>query len=371
MTDDKIKEEGLETADELEDSFAEYFQDLPDEDSSEEQTPKKHKKVGPDILAISKTKDEGFKIKDVVAVNKPEETEEPSEDHKVVKPQKTVLSGTHKRTHKSMAVIGGAVTILALVGALTIIIGLVFGARSVLSGEKKRNELEWKIYPLLMLDPATFEQPMQLDQTILLKACMWQTVLENRTSYSYDENMMLLVPASDLDVAAKKLFGDGVTLNHQTLSDGYEFFYIYDEDNKTYQIPVSTQTAGYTPKIVKSSKTDKNELTLIVGYVPPTSLWNISEDGSSTEEIPEKYMYYVLEKLKGNNYIISAVRDIPVDELPDNLKVASQFSLNQGSAYNNYNEVFDDYINSENETPTDVESPTDATPTDVTSGTDA
>lgn len=385
---------------ELEDSFAGFFSEEEEMTFSEKGKKRRRNKSGPDILAVSEEADPGFVITEVVALDtgdeivtigeeaeteifeheeeeKSEETSvseekpdahaenegsENEEEETVVvdlsaenaeeaeKPKKKILFPNakkyigHKRKHKYAATIGAVLIGLAVLGAISlcsILFGL--GAR-VLDNTSQKEEFEWKIYPLLMFDPATFEDPNQLDEKFILKTALWSTLLENRTKYSYDEMGMLLVPASDLDVAAKSLYGDGVTLKHQTFSEGYDFFYIYDEDTDTYSVPIMGQMASYVPEVVDIAK-EGNIYTLIVGYVAPVTLWNVSEDGSS-ESVPDKYLYYDLEKIDRGNYIIKSVRRIPEDELPDDLEVSDMQSLN-ATQYFDYDEIQQEYMEQE------------------------
>lgn len=284
-----------------------------------------------------------------------EEPQETAEEEKVQlsaeekpKKQKKVLFARakkvikKKRSHQYVAAIGAALIVLAIVGAISVIsLGVRFVGR-ILDNTDQKEAFEWKIYPILMLDPATFDDPSKLDEVFLLKTAMWSTLLENRSIYTYDENGMLLVPASDLDVAAKKLYGDAVTLVHQTYVEEYEYYYIYDPDTNTYSVPISSQTAGYTPKVAKIMK-NGDIYTLIVGYVEPTTLWNVSEHGASTESVPSKYLYYDLQKVKGGNFIIKSIRNIPLEELPADLKTSSQHTLNQ-TQYIDYDQVYQQYI---------------------------
>ena len=401
---------------ELEDSFSGFFS-REEEVSVPKGKRRRHKSAGPDILAVSDNEqDDGFIIKEVVAVEgketakhteeaaeaaaeepaQPEnctaeaeqtapetaqpaeesaaeetaeaeqsaeepaaetaetaeaeqpfeEPQETAEEEKVQlsaeekpKKQKKVLFARakkvikKKRSHQYVAAIGAALIVLAIVGAISVIsLGVRFVGR-ILDNTDQKEAFEWKIYPILMLDPATFDDPSKLDEVFLLKTAMWSTLLENRSIYTYDENGMLLVPASDLDVAAKKLYGDAVTLVHQTYVEEYEYYYIYDPDTNTYSVPISSQTAGYTPKVAKIMK-NGDIYTLIVGYVEPTTLWNVSEHGASTESV---------QKVKGGNFIIKSIRNIPLEELPADLKTSSQHTLNQ-TQYIDYDQVYQQYI---------------------------
>ena len=138
-----------------------------------------------------------------------------------------------KRKHRYVAAVGAALIVLDLVGSISVVSFLVNFTGRLIENTSQKERFEWKVYPLLMLDPATFDDPNQLDEVFILKTALWSTLLENRSVYSYNENGLLVVPASDLDVAAKKLYGSGVTLKHQTFSEGYEYFYVYDEETNT------------------------------------------------------------------------------------------------------------------------------------------
>ena len=129
-------------------------------------------------------------------------------------------------------------------------------------------------------------------------------------------------------------------------AEGYDFFYLYNEETKTYSVPIMGQTASYVPKVVDIAK-DGDFYTLIVGYVAPTTLWNVSEDGSS-ESVPDKYLYYDLEKIENGNYIIKSVRRIPEDELPEDLEVSDMQSLN-ATQYFDYDEIQQEYMEQEME----------------------
>lgn len=379
---------------EFEDSFAGFFSEEEEIKASGKGKKRRKNKNGPDILAVSEGTDEGFVIEEVVALDtgkevvtikeetaeeniehedehgseeepekadahaEKEESEETSEEEIVVdlspeadaeqpKKKKVLFASakkhiSKKRKHKYAATVGAVLIGLALIGAISFCSFVInLGAR-VLDNTSQKEEFEWKIYPLLMFDPATFEDPSQLEEVFVLKTSLWSTLLENRTKYAYDENGMLLVPASDLDVAAKRLYGSAVTLKHQTFSEGYDFFYLFDDETNTYSVPIMGQTAGYAPKVVDISK-DGNIYTLIVGYVAPTTLWNVSEDGS-TESVPDKYLYYDLEKLEKGEFIIRSVRRIPEDELPEDLEVSDMQSLN-ATQYFDYDAIQQEQMN--------------------------
>lgn len=377
-------------------------------ESNKKNKKRRKNKSGPDILAVSEEQDPGFVIAEVVAIDtgdelvqikeepaevseeEPEETsgDEKSEDSSEEEKEETAdddeiveddedediivvdlspeeesepehygeASAANKkpffakakkhinsrRTHKYAATIGAVLIVLALIGAVSVLSVLVNLGMRVLDNTSQKEAFEWKIYPLLMFDPATFDDPKQLDEEFVLKTALWSALLENKTKYNYDEYGYLLVPASDLDVAAKSLYGDGITLKHKSFAEGYDYAYTYYEDTNTYTVPVMGQSAGYIPKVVEISK-EGPIYTLIVGYVAPTTLWSVSEDGSS-ESVPDKYLYYDLEKVAGNDYIVRSVRNIPADELPDDLEVSDVSSMNS-TQYIDYDAIQQEQMN--------------------------
>ena len=257
--------------------------------------------------------------------------------HEIIKMTQNLL--WNRRKHRWAAPVGLVVIILAMIGFISVIIGgLNLGAR-VIDNTKEKEMFAWKIYPLLIFDPAAFDDPSQLDSVFLLKTALWKTLLENRTKYSYNDDGMLVVPASDLNVAAKSLYGDSVKLTHQTFSEGYEYYYIYDESTGAYLVPVMGQTAEYTPEVVRITKTE-DTYTLLVGYVTQSTLWNMDTEGNLNETVPSKYMYYDLEKIDGDSYIITAVREVPAEEVPETETSGAQQQLNEtryGEILENYN----------------------------------
>lgn len=274
----------------------------------------------------------------------------------------------NRRKHRWAAPVGLVVIILAVIGFIAVIIGGLNLSARVIDNTKEKETFAWKIYPLLIFDPAAFDDPSQLDHVFLLKTALWKTLLENRTKYSYNDDGMLVVPASDLNVAAKSLYGDTVKLDHQTFSEGYEYYYIYDESISAYLVPVMGQTAEYTPDVVRITKTE-DTYTLLVGYVTQSTLWNMDTEGNLKETFPSKYMYYDLKKLGKDNYIITAVREVPADEVPETENSDTQQQLNETrygeilGSYGNtasYNSTVEKYLSSGASEPVSGESQTES-----------
>lgn len=321
----QIKEEPADeekTKEPTEEAVLEHEEE-PEEKPEEENTEKADAQAKNSEPEEAKESDEEEVIVDL---SKAEEPEEPKEKKKVLF-ENAKKHINKRRKHKYVATVGMVLIALAVIGSIALCSVLITLGARLLDNTNQKEAFEWKVYPLLMFDPATFEDPKQLDEELLLKSALWATLFENRTKYSYDDFGYLLVPASDLDVAAKSLYGNNITLEHKTFAEGYDYTYTYYEETNTYTVPVMGQTASYTPKVVDIKK-NGDIYTLIVGYVSPTTLWSVSEEGSS-EGVPDKYLYYDLEKIDRGSFIIKSVRTIPEDELPEDLEVSDMQFMNQ------------------------------------------
>lgn len=215
----------------------------------------------------------------------------------------------HRRKNKFAAPIGGVFILLAVIGLISIIASSVKLTGKILDNSGQIAEFENKIKPVLMFDPVPFDDIANVDNESLLQSSVWSALMNgDKNSFTYSDNGMLLLPSSDVDVACAKLFGSTPKLEHKTFGD-YEMTYYYDEDTKTYHIPVMVQVAFYTPQVEKiSQKGDK--VSLVVGYLPPGNVWSTDITGNKYNPTPDKYMLYELVEEKGE-YHITAIKDPP------------------------------------------------------------
>lgn len=214
-----------------------------------------------------------------------------------------------RRKNKYAAPIGGIFIILAAIGLITVMVQSFNMTRKIMDNSSQLERFENILRPVIMFDPVPFDNVEQADETMLLKSSVWSAILDkaNRDEFDYSDGIMQLT-ASDIDVACAKLFGASVKLNHHTFGD-YDSTYYYDQDTKTYQIPLTVQTEFYTPKIQEVSSKD-DIVSLVVGYIPPENPLTSAIKGQSKKESPDKYMTYELKKVK-NNYYVKAIKYPP------------------------------------------------------------
>ena len=220
-----------------------------------------------------------------------------------------------RRKGKGFAVLGAAVFVFAIVGLVTTVIASINWTSAILDNTEEKQKLEAMIQPVIMFDPLTFDSPQQADPVSILKTSLWSTLLsKERNAYLNGEQGALVVPVSDVDVQAAKLFGPDLKLQHQSFGD-WEMQYTLDEEQQAYLVPIVAQMSVYTAKIQKITPKGGDIIELQVAYIPPGTLWTTDAEGNRYEPTPDKVMLMELKKVKGGyGYNVLSLKDMPTDQ---------------------------------------------------------
>lgn len=226
-----------------------------------------------------------------------------------------------KRRRRYAAPVGGLFLVLALVGVIAVVIFSINLTSAVLDNSNEKEKLDRILRPVLMFNPVPFENPADIPPQQLLLYSMWANLSSEKfATYAYDENAELIVPASDLDVAAARMFGPDIKLEHHTFYDDQTTYY-YDAERNIYTMPVSAQLYVYSPQVLEITREQKDIYNVLVAYIPPTNAWTADFSGNRGMPQPEKEMIYVVKKV-GGSYQILALRDLPADNAAE-LSLAS------------------------------------------------
>ena len=222
------------------------------------------------------------------------------------------------RRNRYAAPIGGVFIILCLVGFFTVASFCLNTTKSLLDNSARKKEFERMLLPVVIFDPVPFENPVNIDNASLLQYSIWSTAMgEKRSQYEYDDAGMMIIPASDVDVAAQQLFGPDVRLEHRSFGD-LQDSYLYEEAIRSYHVPIITVTGFATPRVEEINKMSGDTIELRMGYVPPSTILDLDESGNLGDPEPEKYMIYELHRNRSGWYLY-AIKDVPgADQLWDN-----------------------------------------------------
>lgn len=216
------------------------------------------------------------------------------------------LTQRHNRT----ALFGALLIVFAIVGVIAAGASLFRLGTGLFSNAAEKERFEKLVLPLVVLDPPPFDSLGKAEQSTLIQAAIWNTLFnEDRVKYEDTAAGVLVIPATDVEAYARKLFGPDVALQHQTVGD-IELSYQYDAETQAYIVPLMGRIQRYTPKVAEYEQ--RGDIYYVkVGYIPPGSVWNGGVDGEDNAAEPDKYMQYLVEKQKDGNLSVIAVIDVP------------------------------------------------------------
>lgn len=207
--------------------------------------------------------------------------------------------------------VGIIVLLFVLVGLVATIWFGVTGIQNLTENSKKRQEYQEFIIPVVMNDPAPFDDLSQANAMELMESAMWALLRSdvNPDEYAYEDGYMV-IPQEDVKKQFVRLFGTDIEPVFATIiSTSYEF--TYDEATKTYRVPITSTEPLYTPVIYDVDHKGKTTV-LTVGYLAANQ-WAQNTNGDMVAPEADKFMKITLRE-KSDAYYISAIQ---VTDRPD------------------------------------------------------
>lgn len=216
------------------------------------------------------------------------------------------------RVSRRVAVFGTVVLIFAIIGVVATAIGITKVTTDIIDNKSQKEMFKRTVFPLVILDPPAFDSIDKLDSRTILSAGIWDFIMfEDKSKYVKDDLGNMTVPDVDIEAHITKVFGKSAVIEHQELTDS-EMQILYDPEGKVYMIPSAASMMSYVPHIEKVSRKG-DEYTVTVGYVPSGPVWEGDINGQKYEPDADKFLNYILKKNSKDSYIITAVKDLPVD----------------------------------------------------------
>lgn len=208
----------------------------------------------------------------------------PSEDEKPVKKR--------PRKRRYGIFVGSIVMIFALIGVCFLVGTVGKQIYFSLTDDSKLREYDTFLSPIVMQDPAPFDDPEQADPQMVLNASVWRAVTLNGMEYSdYDELGRTLVPLADVADACHELFGPDCDLQPENPEE--ETFFEYDAEKYMFHVAPYSSQSSFAPYTVSSRSSGGNTI-LRVGYVAASDEWRSDTTSQVQTPTPTKYMEYVL-----------------------------------------------------------------------------
>jgi hypothetical protein len=208
-----------------------------------------------------------------------------------------------------MAIVGLFVTIFTIIGIVSTVKFAINTTIDIVDKKAQKQVFNDFLFPLVMLDPPSFERLPSLDHKTLLTSAIWNIVINDKNKYKVDEYDMMIIPATDVEASAIKMYGKGLTFKHQTLGDG-DFLFNYNSENKTYFVPVTPNFLPKAPRVDKISKSG-SIYTLTVSYISTSNLWSLSGKTINIKDIVKnKVVEFKVIKSDKNAYKIISMKVI-------------------------------------------------------------
>lgn len=221
-------------------------------------------------------------------------------------------SKKHRGTHKMAFPVGVVVTILAIVGLITLVAFAINGIGDAIERSKKFEEYENLLTPVVLIDPDTFDDITKADMSQLIEISIWSLLKSDITPDSYEStDGGILVPKEAVEAEFVKLFGTEVIPSHTTV-EGYGMDFVYDSAKGAYTVPLTGVTPLYTPDIIDKT-TLPNSIVLTVACLAGDA-WEQGENGEMKAPTPDKHLKITLRE-KDGNYYISAIQNTSTPEV--------------------------------------------------------
>ncbi|MDE6101829.1 MAG: hypothetical protein K2F73_02470, partial [Ruminococcus sp.] len=197
------------------------------------------------------------------------------------------------------AVLGMICAVLAVIGIIAIISACI---SNIGGGKSTKESFAEAVYPAVIMDINSFENPSELPSDQIISAAIWSVVIDGKKLSKYNERMgVVIIPAVDVESFAVELFGEDIPeLNHTTVGPVESKFY-YNEEAKSYNVQIKPDTFTYLPEVTSVSKKD-GEYTVDVNYIEEHPEW--------MEKSVAKTVQYKLSKNDDGGYKINSMRII-------------------------------------------------------------
>ena len=194
-----------------------------------------------------------------------------------------------------MLAFGAVVLVFAVIGLIATIGMVSRGVGSLIRQDSRTEEYEWLVTPLLLQDPPQFSNPEELTDSTIITAGVWRLIMNEDTSkYPADDLNFLTVPATDIEVQIRALFGE-VSYTHQSVGDA-TLMIMYEAESNSYVFPAVPHVLAYTPDVQQIERTEDGMIVLTVGYIPPGPVWQGDTEGRRYQPAADKVMEITLRE---------------------------------------------------------------------------
>lgn len=219
---------------------------------------------------------------------------------------------TRRNRRRSRQLIGFALTILIVVGAVSIVRSGINMANKLMDQTEEMEDFGRRIEPLVWYDLLPFESLDKADMNRLQGACIWGLLDQRKESGEpFEQNELgdTLVPAALVDRFGADLFGPDFKFppveGDQFYDERQEMAYPFDAENQVFYIPPTSLNIDYIPTVLEIKRESGGVRRVVVGYVSTRGSDDRIVDTPDMNN-PERYMDFLFRR-DGNEYYLFAL----------------------------------------------------------------
>jgi len=240
-----------------------------------------------------------------------------------------------KRRRTNGVILGIVVNIFALIGIIALIFLIIRSTIALFDNTREKTKLEEYLLPAVMNDITTFENVTAISDQQMKMIALWGVFVNNDLSkYTIDDQDYVLIPASEFEMEVKKMFGPDVTITHGTFNQEGDYLsnYVYDPEINSYKVNPRPRHDVYSPKVIEIKKVG-DEMSVVVGFVPPEGYLEKNVRGANYEVEPDQYREFIIKTNGADMQIIKvidrpdlhpAVIEMEENESADNASIATE-----------------------------------------------
>ncbi len=226
--------------------------------------------------------------------------------------------GARRGKYAYAAPLGMLISLLAVVGAVALVIAGIGGIQKLTDTTELAEELYYYLEPVMAYTPTPFEDINTAEeQDVFLHAAAYRISLKEQlrmllekdenSLYSVDDSGRIVVSQEELTESYTALFGPDAPLTHRTLS---EDTVVYSESDACYYVPFDALNTGYEP-VIESVKRRPGRYEVRVAYVSINDV-QMDEHGNTLAPNPADatlFHTYTLERTDDGYFIKSCQAD--------------------------------------------------------------
>lgn len=227
-----------------------------------------------------------------------------------------------RRRYRFAAPLGLLVILLALTGAVALVVSGVQAIQKARDDTPLKTEFMDFLSPILEYSPSPFTDinGEEAPKEALLQAAIWKVTQaelirqrqekDDASIYPYDDQGRMIIPVEEITGAYASLYGPDAVPELVTIGEpGLSFTTEYYAENGTYHVPYNSSSSNSVP-VADTLKKKGDTYSLRVGFVPGIDI-GVDNKGDTIPPTPDMADYFQVYHLKksGEGWMLLSITE--------------------------------------------------------------